>query len=179
MNVQSKMLAVAGEFGLNLGQQGSTGNFFQDLPVVAGQTQYSFFDTLGLSLPQRRNLTDNKFPINQAAVIEFLSFQVYRVETEGVTELVLDTYNTLGGSRFNVFIGNTNVVKDALYVPNNADGYPGVAVPGVIALESPLVIPPLSTFKITLDLRSALDPLAVSFVGVQFIGRVAYPSGTY
>jgi hypothetical protein len=110
LSAQDKILHVANKLGLSsLGQmQGSTGAVY-DVDTDGSSTIFS--NASRHQSPSVTNVNENQFEVNEALLVETISFYVYNPETFAVSNFQR-TYGSSAVILFDLVIGNKRVMKD-------------------------------------------------------------------
>ena len=109
LSAQDKILYVANKLGLStLGQmQGSTGAVYDVDTDISGQI---FSSASRHQNPGVTNITENQFEVNEALLVETISF--YVKNSAGNTLNFQDVYGSNAVILFDLVIGNKRVMKD-------------------------------------------------------------------
>jgi hypothetical protein len=192
VSAQDKLMAVASRLGLDTLQymQGSTGAIYDadtdNNGVIFGNASRHTYVNV-------TNLTDNRFEVNEALLIEAISFYTV-VDGEGL--FYGDLSQNLGQETLVVFdlvIGNKTVMKDTpvwsagspysfasagLQVKSQGANYIGAVIPrNQVYMEGAgIVIPPQVDFQINYKVYDATTGQLVVIPATAFIG--AYLFGT-
>jgi len=118
LSAQEKILEVANKLGLSsLGQmQGSTGAVYDVDTDVSGQI---FSSASRHQNPSVTNVTENQFEVNEALLVETISF--YVKNASGSVQNFQEVYGSEAVIVFDLVIGNKRVMKDT---PVFASGSP-------------------------------------------------------
>jgi hypothetical protein len=109
LSAQDKILYVANKLGLSsLGQmQGSTGAVYDVDTEISGQI---FSSASRHQNPSTTNVTENQFEVNEALLVENISFYVKRAD--GAVRNFQRIYGSDAVLVFDLVIGNKRVMKD-------------------------------------------------------------------
>jgi hypothetical protein len=109
LSAQDKILYVANKLGLSsLGQmQGSTGAVYDADTDLSGQI---FSSASRHQNPSTTNITENQFEVNEALLVEAISF--YVKDASGQALNFQQTYGSNAVIVFDLVIGNKRVMKD-------------------------------------------------------------------
>jgi hypothetical protein len=109
LSAQDKILYVANKLGLSsLGQmQGSTGAVYDVDTDISGQI---FSSASRHQNPGTTNVTENQFEVNEALLVETISF--YVKQTNGNVQNFQQIYGSNAVIVFDLVIGNKRVMKD-------------------------------------------------------------------
>lgn len=111
VSAQDKLMAVASRLGLDTLQfmQGSTGAIYD---VDSDQNGIIFGNASRHQFPQQTNLTDNRFEVNEALLIETICFFAYFDGEGQVTQNLSPIFGQDVVVVFDLIIGNKTVMKD-------------------------------------------------------------------
>lgn len=109
LSAQDKILYVANKLGLStLNQmQGSTGAVYDVDIDISGQI---FTSASRHQNPRFTNLTQNEFEVNEALLVEAISFYVVNADSE--TRNFQEVYGSQAAIVYDLVIGNKRVMKD-------------------------------------------------------------------
>ena len=171
---QQKMVGVNQKFG-NVGipsQQGTTRILYDTIQNTAGKTNFRFFeDSTARQFPLTNTGSEgNKLGVGDTMVIQQIQFLIW--EDDFATEpALLNVFNNITNLAYGNFeIANNQVIKKLTL--SESDGFYNKDTQGSapISLETNIVIPPLLTFVLELQLPVALSVLNVKYVECQIIG---------
>lgn len=171
---QQKMVGVNQKFG-NVGipsQQGTTRILYDTIQNTAGKTNFRFFeDSTARQFPLTNTGSEgNKLGVGDTMVIQQIQFLIW--EDDFATEpALLNVFNNITNLAYvNFEIANNQVIKKLTL--SESDGFYNKDTQGSapISLETNIVIPPLLTFVLELQLPVALSVLNVKYVECQIIG---------
>ena len=111
MNQQDKLKLVATRLGLTAlpQMQGSTGNIFDTLPrIAAAGAVYNFFKNVNQRAFPDTNLSQNRFEVGEALLIENLC--LFQRNDTNVFPQPVSPYS--GNSLLNFYVANQRVIKD-------------------------------------------------------------------
>lgn len=171
---QQKMVGVNQKFG-NVGipsQQGTTRILYDTIQNTAGKTNFRFFeDSTARQFPLTNTGSEgNKLGVGDTMVIQQIQFLIWADDFATEPTVLLGTNTTTNLAYVNFEIANNQVIKkltlsesDQVYNKDTQGNAP-------ISLETNIVIPPLLTFVLELQLPVALSVLNVKYVECQIIG---------
>lgn len=194
VSAQDKLMAVASRLGLDTLQymQGSTGAIYD---VDSDQNGIIFGNASRHQFPQQTNLTDNRFEVNEALLIETICFFSYFDGEGQVTQNLSPIYGQDVLVVFDLIIGNKTVMKDTPiwaagqpltfassgqyfeFVANPTFAEPTLEPRTQIFMEGAgIVIPPQVDFQINYKVYNAVTGDVVPNAPLNYIG--AYLFGT-
>jgi len=179
MNQQQKLMYVAQELGLStLDQmQGTTRNVFDTLenPNTAN-TAFDFFKSVGQRAFPNTNISDNRFQVNEALLIEYIN--VYKTTLDGAGTNVIGIEALEGAVYGELTIGNQGVLKDIpLDVVSQSNTDKGATNKGFyLAPLIGIVIPPQVEWSFRIVVEDA-QGLATGAAGHPRIGCELYGTG--
>lgn len=183
MNQQQKLMYVAQELGLStLDQmQGTTRNVFDTLANPnAANSSFDFFKNVGQRAFPETNISDNRFQVNEALLIEYIN--VYKTQTAiGVGAAVTGIVPLEGAVYGELTIGNQGVLKDIpLDVVSQSNTDKGTTNKGFyLAPLIGIVIPPQVewSFRIVVESAQGIAVPTASDEGFPRIGCELYGTG--
>ena len=171
---QQKMVGVNQKFG-NVGipsQQGTTRILYDTIQNTAGKTNFRFFeDSTARQFPLTNTGSEgNKLGVGDTMVIQQIQFLIWADDFATEPTVLLGTNTTTNLAYVNFEIANNQVIKKLTL--SESDGFYNKDTQGSapISLETNIVIPPLLTFVLELQLPVALSVLNVKYVECQIIG---------
>jgi hypothetical protein len=179
MNQQQKLKYVAQELGLStLDQmQGTTRNVFDTLanPNAANQS-FDFFKNVGQRAFPNTNISDNRFQVNEALLIEYIN--VYKTTLNGDGDAVIGIEALEGAVYGELVIGNQGVLKDIpLDVVSQSNTDKGTTNKGFyLAPLIGIVIPPQVEWNFRISVEDAQGS-ATGAAGHPRIGCSLYGTG--
>jgi hypothetical protein len=179
MNQQQKLVYVAQELGLStLDQmQGTTRNVFDTLanPNAANQS-FDFFKNVGQRAFPNTNISDNRFQVNEALLIEYIN--VYKTTLDGTGDNVEGIEALEGAVYGELVIGNQGVLKDIpLDVVSQSNTDKGTSNKGFyLAPLIGIVIPPQVEWHFRISVEAA-QGAATGAAGHPRIGCELYGTG--
>lgn len=172
MNAQQKLQFVADQLGIATltAGQGTTRNVYHELPnPAAANSSLNFFQNVGQAAAFRRNITENRFQVNEALLVESIS--VYRVLANGTISPVL------GMAVADLVIGNQTVLKDIPLTQIVTQGNTAKGAENAVFYLAPLVgivIPPQVEFSLRINFELTQGTAEdVPFIGCELYGTGA------
>jgi len=172
MNAQQKLKFVANQLGIDTltAGQGTTRNVYHELVnPAAANSSLNFFQNIGQSAPFRRNISENRFQVNEALLVESIS--VYRVTQFGNIQPII------GMAVADLVIGNQTVLKDIPLSQIVTQGNTAKGAENAVFYLAPLVgivIPPQVEFSIRINFEQQQSTAEqVPFIGCELYGTGA------
>jgi hypothetical protein len=167
MSQVGKLNMVNSKLGATMPGQQTTRYIYDSITAVAGQANYSFFQTFAGKTDLQSNLTTNKLDSSESMVIKSIYFATNF--TPGLS----------GHSNLNITVGNQVVLKDFNIAFNCTTR--GVSFDRLhsgltsaflveVRLLTDIVIPPQVNFKATLDLAEGAQVLDGESITLGFKG---------
>jgi hypothetical protein len=172
MNQQQKLKYVAQSLGLKTltQMQGSTRNVFDTIVNPNAATSLTFFKNVGQRNFPDTNVSDNKFQVNEALLIEAIS--VYKVAADTGALSAID-----GRAVADVIIGNSITYTDIPLAVITAQSNMDKGAANQVFYSAPLigiVIPPQVEFEIRINFESAQGlPASFPRIGCNIYGTAA------
>ena len=180
---QQKMVGVNQKFG-NVGipsQQGTTRILYDTLQNSAGKTNFRFFeDSTARQFPLTNTGSEgNKLGVGDTMVIQQIQFLLWKDDFVSSPDFItgIDINNL---AYINFEIANNQVIKKLTLSESNQEFNKDTQANAPISLETNIVIPPLLTFVLELQLPASLGD-AIKYVECQIIGAggIIAPRNTF
>jgi hypothetical protein len=171
---QQKMVGVNQKFG-NVGipsQQGTTRILYDTIQNTAGKTNFRFFeDSTARQFPLTNTGSEgNKLGVGDTMVIQQIQFLIWEDDFASEPSVLIGFNNTTNLAYVNFEIANNQVIKKLTLSESDTHFNKDTQGTAPISLETNIVIPPLLTFVLELQLPVALSVLTVKYVECQIIG---------
>lgn len=181
---QQKMVGVNQKFG-NVGipsQQGTTRILYDTLEITAGKTNFRFFeDSTARQFPLTNTGSEgNKLGVGDTMVVQQINFILWEQDDFSIEPIFFTNAFPVGNLAYlNFEIANNQVIKKLTlsegYYTFNKD----TQEQAPIALETNIVIPPLLTFVLELQLPVAISDYKLIECQIIGAGGIIAPRTTF